>query len=297
MNENIFNYLAQYLEYHRSFKKSVKPTLVWHRNVIQRFAKETKLHNVCSITTTDAQDFVYCLNSRWNRLETVKNNVRSLKAFFNWLKKRKVVEINPFVDLELPGKDEPRIKFMLEDEVKDFFSRLRRCDKFYANFDKSRAIAIFSLAYWLGLRLGEIRHLKHEDIDFDKKLIRISRQKNKGITFLPLASRVSFDLQQYIREKRKLGLDSFYLIASRWSGNGLSYSTYRRLIIFIKKHICPTFKGYHCLRHSNATSLLRQGVDIQMISKLLRHSSTKVTEIYAKLIPEDLRQTVDILDY
>ncbi|CAM2069116.1 Tyrosine-type recombinase/integrase [Sulfidibacter corallicola] len=72
---------------------------------------------------------------------------------------------------------------------------------------------------------------------------------------------------------------------------------YHLLTKFIKETIYPHFKGYHSLRHSNATSLLRRGVDINLISKLLRHSSTKVTEMYAKLIPEDLRQTVDVLDY
>ena len=296
MNENIFHYLAQYLEYHITFKKSVKSTLIWHRSQVRRFASEINKYDICAVTSGDAQDFIYRLNSHWNRFETIKNNIRSLKAFFNWLKKRKIVETNPFVDLEFPGKDEPRIKFMLEDEVKDFFSRLRRCDQFYSNFEKSRAIAIFSLAYGLGLRLGEIKRLKQEEVDFEKKLIRISRQKNKTVSLLPLPSRVSFDLKQYLREKEKLGLDSFHLIASR-PGYSLSESSYRRLAVFIKQNIFPAFKGYHSFRHSNATSLLRRGVDIGMISKLLRHSSTKVTEIYAKLIPEDLRQTVDILDY
>ena len=59
------------------------------------------------------------------------------------------METNPFVDLEFPGKDEPRIKFMLEEEVQDLFYRLRRCDLFSSNFSKSRAIVILSLAYGL----------------------------------------------------------------------------------------------------------------------------------------------------
>jgi len=185
---------------------------------------------------------------------------------------------------------------MLEEEVQDLFYRLRRCDLFSSNFSKSRAIVILSLAYGLWLRLGEIKRLTCKDIDFEKKLICITRQKNKWITFLPIPARIFFDLRQYIREKNKLGIESYHLIASRLE-NGLSDSWYRRLTIFIKKNVFPGFKGYHSLRHSNATSLLRRGVNINMIGKLLRHSSTQVTEIYAKLIPEDLRQTVDILDY
>ncbi|CAM2069115.1 Phage integrase N-terminal SAM-like domain-containing protein [Sulfidibacter corallicola] len=153
MENNISGYLVQYLEYHRTFKKSVKATLVWHKECINRFITTIQITDVRSVTPADAQDFIYHLNEHGNRTESIRTKARSLKAFFNWLKKRKVIEINPFLDLEFPGKDEPRIKFMMESEVQEFFGNLRRCTLFYSDFEKTRAIAIYSLAYGLGLRL------------------------------------------------------------------------------------------------------------------------------------------------
>lgn len=164
--------------------------------------------------------------------------------------------MNPFVGLEFPGKDEPRIKFMLEEDVRELFSKVRRSDAFSSPFTKSRTIVILSLAYGLGLRLSEIQQLKEEEVDLDKKLVRITRQKNKSVSILPISSRVAFDIMHYLQEKRKLGLEPYFLVVSR-QNNHLSDICYRRLSTFIKG-IYPGFKGYHSLRHSNATSLLRQ---------------------------------------
>lgn len=130
------------------------------------------------------------------------------------------------------------MKFMFEDEVRALFSGLRRCESFPSDFEKTRAIAILSLAYGLGLRLGEIKRLRHDEIDFSKRLLRINRQKNKSVSILPMSSRVIFDLQQYLREKQKLRLEAFHFISSRLD-NPMCDKGYYRLSKFIREKIYP----------------------------------------------------------
>ena len=51
----------------------------------------------------------------------------------------------------------------------------------------------------------------------------------------------------------------------------------------------------HCLRHTAASDLVRQGVHLRKIQKFLGHSSLKMTEIYTHVLPEDLREVADAL--
>ena len=310
MENNILSYHQEYLNFHRTFKKSVPNTIKWHKNILNEYLSVFPKTDILTISRQDAQQFVYHLNNKWLRLESIKNKIRSLKAFYNWLIDIRDVEWlskNPFNKLLLPWKDAPIVRYLLESEVDDLFKKLESSDKFYSEFIKRRAILILSWAYRQGLRRSEIRNIKFSDIDFCDRTIKIGEinntwiiydnlknidnkdlQKNKRVSLMPIHPHVLFDLNRYLEEYKKLAYEKEFLIVSSW-WKRLGENTYKRLILFIRSEISPNFKGFHSLRHSCGTTLRRRGINLEDISDYLRHSSTKVTkDHYADILPQDL---------
>ena len=130
---------------------------------------------------------------------------------------------------------------------------------------------ILTLTYSVGLRVSEIVNLKIEDIDSKRMLIHIKNAKGRKDRLVPLSSNVLNLLRDYYKKYRP----KEYLFNGQSS---LKYSIGSCQQIY-KKYIEPD--GHiHTLRHSFATSLLENGIDLRIIQKILGHSNVKTTEIY-----------------
>ncbi len=138
---------------------------------------------------------------------------------------------------------------------------------------------ILCLAYGAGLRVSELSHLKCQDLDFDKNIIRIHNSKaNKSrITLLP--HKLKSRLKIYIRGRPK----SEPLFTNRL-GNRLTTRALQ-LVFQSALHKSRIHKkaSFHSLRHSFATHLYESGTDIAKIQKLLGHSDLKTTLIYTQI--------------
>jgi site-specific recombinase XerD len=133
------------------------------------------------------------------------------------------------------------------------------------------------LTYSAGLRVGEIINLKLEDIDSLRKLIRIRSAKGKKDRYTILSDVVLDSLRDYWRAYRP----SVWVFEGRVSGRPYSIRTAQRVFeVAAEKAGIRKDVSIHSLRHSFATHLLEQGVDIRYIQELLGHSSVKTTEIY-----------------
>jgi integrase/recombinase XerD len=136
---------------------------------------------------------------------------------------------------------------------------------------------ILMLAYGCGLRLGEIRHLKRDDFDYDRSLLTIRQGKGKKDRVVMLDDVLKTPLHSYLKQ----GAGKTWLFEGYPAGNALT----GRSIGNIFKEACTKAgvhrkSGIHGLRHSFATHLLEQGTDLRFIQEILGHSSSKTTEIY-----------------
>ncbi|KTD60348.1 Tyrosine recombinase XerC [Legionella santicrucis] len=159
-----------------------------------------------------------------------------------------------------------------------------------------RDYAILLLACRLGLRLGDIREISLDNIDWEAEMISITQGKTKAPLCLPLTNEVGNALIDYIKYARPqikyrqvfLRLtqpftplstnNHFYTIVKYWRGvAGIQFRS--------QQH-----KGLHSLRHSLATYLLEDNTPFSMIADILGHASMNTTMIYAKTSVETLRQ-------
>lgn len=131
--------------------------------------------------------------------------------------------------------------------------------------------AIISLGYSVGLRVSEVINLKISDIDSNRMVITIRQSKGRKDRIVPLTNNILILLREYY----KIFKPKEYLFNGQ---NSLQYSK-ESCNKLVKKYIGENYH-FHQLRHSTATHLTDQGIDLRVIQKLLGHSSSKTTEIY-----------------
>lgn len=133
------------------------------------------------------------------------------------------------------------------------------------------------LGYSAGLRISELSHLMPEDIDRSRMQVRVYHGKGPKTRYVPLAKNIQVLLDEYQRfySTRK------YLFEGQ--NPGLPIATTTVGVVFrnaLKQSGIKKKATFHTLRHSYATHLLEQGVNLKVIQQLLGHTSLKTTSIY-----------------
>lgn len=140
--------------------------------------------------------------------------------------------------------------------------------------------AILHIIYAAGLRIGEVIRLRVKDIRSDDGYIFIKDSKGKKDRHTVLSHSLLNLLRQYYREHRP----SYWLFEGQ---DGGQYST-KSIQNFYRKAVKETnsnpWSTPHTLRHSFATHLMKQGVNIRYIQSALGHSSSKTTEVYTRVL-------------
>jgi site-specific recombinase XerD len=136
---------------------------------------------------------------------------------------------------------------------------------------------VLSLIYSAGLRGQEVINLKIADIDFERKTIHIRQSKYKKDRIVPLSPSLAKGLKKYLKaENPHIWFFNGKQIGSKYSSRGLSWIMRETL----KKTSIKKQVSLHALRHSYATHLLEEGLNIVTVKELLGHASITTTMIY-----------------
>ncbi|MBU2951204.1 site-specific integrase [Tamlana agarivorans] len=189
---------------------------------------------------------------------------------------------NRFYKIERPRKQKKLPKVLSKEAVL----------RIIANTNNLKHKCIVSLLYSSGIRRNELVNLKISDIDSSRMLIRIESAKGKKDRFTLLSHNLLNDLRDYYKQWKP----RTYIIEGMY-GNKYSAQSVGRVVTNAgKKAKIPITVTPHMLRHSFATHLLEDGVDLRQIQVLLGHSSTKTTEIYTHVATTAFKQIKNPLD-
>jgi site-specific recombinase XerD len=145
----------------------------------------------------------------------------------------------------------------------------------------------------LGLRAGDIVHMRLQDIDWKGAWLRVAG-KGRRQTRLPLSQEVGQAIVTYLQHGRPAASTDALFLRSRAPFRGFhSHATVSVIVASAMRRAGikrPSRGAAHLLRHSIASSMLRHGASLQEISTLLRHRSIETTEIYAKVDVRGLQQ-------
>ena len=140
-----------------------------------------------------------------------------------------------------------------------------------------KQLVLLCLIYSAGLRVSEVCKLKLNDIDFDRKQIHVRESKNNKSRYVVLGEFIAKGLRQYIEGAKP----SIFLFNGREKGTPLSHNAVQQSFrLAMKKADIQKDACVHTLRHSFATHLLEQGVDIVTIKEQLGHAHIQTTMMY-----------------
>ncbi len=150
--------------------------------------------------------------------------------------------------------------------------------------------AVLHLAYSCGMRKSEIENLEVRDIDFRENRIYIRAGKNKKRRVIPITEKVKNELKQYYLEQRSTTKSNYFLVNK--VGNKLnSNSIYNIVKPLINKAGLSENVCLHSLRHSIATHLLENGMEVEYVRDFLGHNQLKTTQIYTRINQINLKET------
>ena len=169
-----------------------------------------------------------------------------------------------------------------------------------------RDYAIMLLGARLGLRIGDILALTVNDIDWDNKVLTIIQNKTREPVSLPLPDDVGWAIIDYLKNGRPVTdyPNIFVIHNAPYMGCPFQSTLWHNFNKALKRADIPFDKakchGWHSLRHSLATNLLRNEVEASTISDILGHSDPQVAKHYLRVDMEGLRKCaleVEVKDY
>ena len=159
--------------------------------------------------------------------------------------------------------------------------------------DNPKHKAILMLTYSAGLRVGEVIRLKVEDLDEQRRLIRVRGGKGRKDRYT-LLSEVALQVVKAYQEAYR---PKTWLFPGPKLGSHLSSRTVQKVLERAREKAgIPQHVTVHTLRHSFATHLLEGGTDLRYIQELLGHTSPRTTEIYTHVSQKDLGRIQSPLD-
>ena len=277
------NYITEYLEYCKYRKHLNEKTLKAYRIDLTQYQNYISIFPD-SFSKNTVDDFITSLHKLY-KPKTVKRKIASLKAFFHYLEYREILDANPFDKLDIRFREAKLLpKTIPFHSIQTFLSTLYN-QKELAQSDYQlhcciRDIAVIELLFATGIRISELCSLKPVDIDFESNNILIYGKGAKERILQIGNPDVLAALLLYQKTFKNEIAESGYFFVNRLQ-HRLSEQSVRFMIEHYAKlaglnqHITP-----HMFRHSFATLLLEQDVDIRYIQKMLGHSSISTTEIY-----------------
>jgi site-specific recombinase XerD len=218
--------------------------------------------------------------------------LRILRAFFAFLVEQDMVLKNPAASLTLPREEQRLTRNILsEKEVMRLLETLRGNDPV-----SIRNRAIVELFYGCGLRTTELCQLKVEDVDFQEQTVTILKGKGGKSRVVPIGQYAALYLQRYLEHGRKYMLkgkrtDPGFLFLSQ-RGHPFNNTTINKSVMrsAARKIGMKKYLSCYSLRHSVATHLLANHVDITYIARLLGHASLRTTQRYVHVEIGDLKK-------
>lgn len=319
-------WLERFLIYLELEKNRSPKTLENYHHYLHRFGKfYGSARDLADLTLQDIQQFRLRLNrmndDRTHRsigMKTQNYHLIALRAFLKYVAKNDVKSLAA-EKVELSKIPDRSVEFLEKDELVRIFNSVDQ-----RKSSGIRDFAILQMLYSTGLRVSELTNLDRDDVDLKRRefMVRGKGRKQRIVFMTPLAAEA---VEKYLNF-RDDNFEPLFISSGRGRGAGLNHvsvdavagssvragkleprvmktdilsgskrrltprsiqnlvSKYSRKAGIIKK-VTP-----HTLRHSFATTLLRNGADIRSVQEMLGHSSITTTQIYTHITNSRLRE-------
>ena len=225
-----------------------------------------------------------------NAATSVRRRLSSLRSFYKFLLRRKLVTRDPVHNMPGPKVEKKLPAYVRETEM----DRLFDGDFFGEDYQGSRDRMILLTFYSTGIRLSELVGLTDKDVDLDQMQLKVTGKRNKQ-RIIPYGDEFGDSLRQYLAERDAFAQQSASgvtnLFLDERNGQQMSPAKVRNIV---KKYLSLVTtqqrNSPHVLRHTFATAMLNHKADLQSVKELLGHESLSTTEIYTHTTFEQLKE-------
>jgi len=277
-------YLDKFLTYLEVEKNYSSHTTLNYRIDLEEFTKFLGNISFDSVEYPDLRRFLAQLKSRNLKPRTLSRKLSSLRSFYKYLQREKVIKANPAKLLVTPKLDKPLPHFMSEEESVQLIEAPQK-----GKLNSPRDKAIFEILYSTGIRVSELVGLNVDDVDFFGNIIKVMG-KGKKERMVPIGEHALGALKEYLDHRKA---DHSFVFVNK-NGTRLGDRSVRNIINkyileqAMAQHVTP-----HMFRHSFATHLLNHGADLRSVQELLGHVNLSTTQIYTHLTTEKLKKVYD----
>lgn len=267
-----------------------------------RFSKEHRLGD--PVSREDILAYHRHLRDALNaKPATIERRLSTLRSYFAWRADRNAALPSPFADLRISVRiprrlprpvDSETLKMVLRAEIPTIPPNSKSVTARTApNVIADLTILIIKLLIVTGLRISELTNLRVGDVSPDGGQILVRGKGSKErVVFVP-NHRLREEFQSYCQVRCEDGPLTAPLFLNM-ERRRLRSATFRKRLralskrLGIEPHLTP-----HRFRHSAATLLIEEGIDIRMVQALLGHANLKTTEIYVRVSNNALRSALE----
>jgi len=267
-------------------------TLRGYRMDINQFHRFLSSHTngpvfVSEIGVSQIDEFVhYLTHVRKVKPRTVNRKINAVSTYFNFLKKKKLVNENPLENYERMKVTQAERIYLSKEEIEKLIDAIEH-----------PVIRYFAMTMaHTGIRVKECINLTLNDVDLEEGYLHVIDGKGGKNRTVPINQYLQGQLKEYLAKHRP-DTDSLYFFALKKTGT-VSDQYVNRLLkeacekAGIEKHVTS-----HILRHSFASYLVKKDTHVAVIQRLLGHADVRTTSVYMHVHQDDLKEAVNRIDF
>ena len=260
-----------------------KNTVKAYETDIKGFIKWVNKNNkqsLLNIKESSINRYISYLFSLKLKSSSVNRKISSLKSFYLFLLKKKLIRYSPFSEVISPKQEKYLPASMSESEV----------EKLLNSPDASKDIeqrdkAMIEMLYATGMRISELVNLKITDIDMNRSVIKVMGKGSKE-RLIPFGESASEALFNYLKIRKDSSSKEVFI--SNRGRKITRVAFWQRIKVYLLRENLKISISPHTLRHAFATHLLNRGADLRSVQLLLGHSDLSTTQIYTHIAKQRL---------
>jgi len=278
--------IQDFIDYLKSRQVSKNTLVSYERDINQLVAHLNQVDKkMVDATSKDLQSYIVYMQTVGKSNATISRSVASIKAFYKYLLKNKVVEENIAEGLVAPKVEKKELSILTPREVECLLEQPNSSD-----LKGQRDKAMLEVLYATGIRVTELISIKISDVNLHSGYIKV-KKKNKERT-IPVGNVALKCLSDYVENVRPLLIkteeeETLFINAN---GQKMTRQGFWKILkqykdqAKIEKELTP-----HTIRHSFAVHLLQNGAEVKMVQEILGHTDVASTLMYTQMADMKLR--------
>ena len=257
----------------KSYESDLKEFFAWCHNIHKKLPSR--------LTSSSINIYLGYLFNKNIKSSSVNRKLSTLKAFYIFLYKQKLILKIPTEDIETPKIQKKLPSTLSENEVEKLLKAPK--DK---NIIELRDKAMLEMLYATGMRISELVNLKEVNVDKNRQVVKVLGKGSKE-RLIPFGDEALDSLQKYLHKRNSRNI---YIFLNNRDNKLSRVGFWQRVKIYLKRVHLKSDITPHTLRHAFATHLLNRGADLRSVQLLLGHSDLSTTQIYTHIAKQRLSE-------